>query len=95
MKISLRVRNMIVSAIVALCTLAAVLTFYNYFVFPIEQFETEKFLEQCDLEGVTCTVDPNFAIPLILGIIPFMIYMLVYSTLQNKNKPEQPWRSYK
>jgi len=95
MKINLRVRNMIISSIVALITLAAVLTIYNYFVYPIQEHEQDKFLDLCDEKGWSCTADPNMAIPLILGIVPFMIYVMVYLTLQKKNEQQKTWRSYR
>jgi len=95
LKISLQFRNSIIALIFALISLGAVLTFYNYFVWPVSQFQSEKFLEQCEQNGWTCTVEPNFVVPLIAAIIPFMIYVLVLKILDNKAKTDNIWRSYR
>lgn len=95
MKISLQLRNSIIALIFALISLGAVLTFYAYFVYPISQYQSDKFLEQCELNGLTCTVEPNFVVPLISAIIPFMIYVLVFKVLDNRAKTETTWRSYR
>lgn len=95
MKISLQLRNSIIALIFALISLGAVLTFYAYFVYPISQYQSDKFLQECELHGMTCTVEPNFVVPLISAIIPFMIYVLVFKILDNKTKTDNIWRSYR
>jgi len=84
--------NLVISLLIAGVSLALVLTFYTNFVWPIEQHEREKFLAECEEKGYTCTAEPGFT-GIILPVIPFMIFTLVYSYLEQRRK--KTWRSYR
>lgn len=86
------VRSYVLALLFSALTLIGVSLFYLNFVWPIEQHEREKFLAECDAKGYTCTVEPGFA-GYLLPVIPFMIFVLVFSYLEQRRK--KTWRSYR
>lgn len=86
------IKSYVVAILFSALALVGVLVFYLNFVWPIEQYEREKFLAECEEKGYTCTAEPGFA-AFFLPIIPFMIFALVYSYLEERRK--KTWRSYR
>lgn len=86
------IKNYVFALLFSALALIAVLVFYLNFVWPIEEHEKEKFLAECDENGYACTVEPGYT-GYILPVIPFMIFALVYSYLEQRRK--KTWRSYR
>lgn len=70
-----------------------IIVFYMLFAAPIQDHQTEKFLQECSELNLECTVDINWIIPFGLAIIPFMVFVATYMHMENKRL--KTWRSYK
>lgn len=88
-----RQKNLIKSLSGAGAVFAGVITLYLILIAPIQNHQTEKFLEQCYLAGLECTVEINWLIPFGLAIIPFLSFVALYHHFESKRR--KTWRSYR
>ena len=87
-----RQKNMFLAINAAGITMVGVVVLFYFFITPIQGFEREKFLDECDPKGFTCTVEPN-PLFVVLGVIPFMVFVIMYKHLETRRN--QTWSSYK
>lgn len=87
-----RQRNLFLAINAAGITLVGVVVLFYFFITPIQDFEREKFLDECETRGLECTVEPN-PFFIVLGIIPFMVFVIMYRHLETRRN--KTWSSYK
>ena len=86
-------KNTAISIVVGCTAIAITMSFYWFFVVPIQEHEKDKFLQYCEENDLECTADPNEFLPFMIGIIPAMVFFATYYYLENKRM--KTWRSYK
>jgi|TARA_R100000655_G_scaffold74778_2_gene113670 hypothetical protein len=81
--------NMLASIVLSVGILMVCLTFYNLVI--VNFTEVDEFLHQCDVEGVTCTIDPS-PLVMLFGLPAPLVFFVVLNWLEKKRIKN--WRSY-
>lgn len=87
-----REKNLRTAIIVAAVSLIAVISFYALFFVPIEDKQRNEIINRCVEEGYVCSVEPSM-FPIVLGVIPFLIFVGVFNYLEKKRIHN--WKSWK
>ncbi len=87
-----REKNLRASVIVAALSMVAVFSFYALFFVPIEDIQRQKVIDECIENGYACVVEPSM-FPIVLGVIPFLIFVGVFNYLEKKRVHN--WRSWR
>lgn len=87
-----RQKNLVKSIVLGAISLFGIMLLYVYFVVPIQDFEMQRFLAECEADGYTCSVEPSM-VPIALGVIPFLIFLITMNILEKKRIHN--WRSWK